>query len=150
MTNREFLEWIYARLVKVHGENELVDYMHKLKSVAAEQNEIERLRNLFIETAAKHEGVLIKRDDEIERLRDKLVEYMNETQTKAAEIERLRKELAVEKGWVSQYRDSYGKQVVEIERLRERISNALDALNADDVDTAHLILYEGERKVLGE
>jgi hypothetical protein len=44
------------------------------------------------------------------------------------EIERLRQELAVEKGWVQQYRDSYGKyaadiakQQIEIERLRSAL-----------------------------
>jgi len=43
-----------------------------------------------------------------------------------AEIECLRNELAIEKGWVQQYRDSYGKyaadiakQQIEIEKLRE-------------------------------
>jgi len=31
----EFLRWIHARLVKVHGENELVDYMQKLSAIIA-------------------------------------------------------------------------------------------------------------------
>jgi chromosome segregation ATPase len=46
-----------------------------------------------------------------------------------AEIERLRGELAVEKGWVQQYRDSYVKYAAdadelidEIERLRTHLS----------------------------
>jgi hypothetical protein len=34
----------------------------------------------------------------------------------------------------------------EIDRLRERITNALDALNDDNISGATLILYEGVRK----
>lgn len=33
MTDKEFLSWIYARLVKVHGEEPLMDYMHKLSAI---------------------------------------------------------------------------------------------------------------------
>lgn len=33
MTDKEFLEWIYARLVHHHNENPLYDYMHKLKAI---------------------------------------------------------------------------------------------------------------------
>jgi hypothetical protein len=33
MTNTEHLEWIYQRLLKVHGESEYVDYMHRLKEI---------------------------------------------------------------------------------------------------------------------
>jgi hypothetical protein len=33
MTDREFLIWIHRRLVNVHKESELVDYMHKLRSI---------------------------------------------------------------------------------------------------------------------
>ena len=33
MTDREFLIWIHQRLVKVHGEREYVDYMHRLREV---------------------------------------------------------------------------------------------------------------------
>lgn len=36
MGDREFLIWIYQRLVKVYGEDELVDYMHKLRSIIAD------------------------------------------------------------------------------------------------------------------
>jgi len=35
MNDREFLMWIHQRLSKAHGENELVDYMHKLRCVIA-------------------------------------------------------------------------------------------------------------------
>jgi predicted RNase H-like nuclease (RuvC/YqgF family) len=42
------------------------------------------------------------------------------------EIERLREELAIEKGWVSQYRDSYCKQVAEIERLQNANQDLVD------------------------
>lgn len=33
MKDREFLKWIHARLIEVHGENENVDYMWKLRSI---------------------------------------------------------------------------------------------------------------------
>lgn len=33
MTNKEFLEWIYERLLHVHKENPLMDYMHKLRAI---------------------------------------------------------------------------------------------------------------------
>lgn len=33
MTDQEFLCWIHARLEIVHGENPLVDYMHKLRGI---------------------------------------------------------------------------------------------------------------------
>jgi len=35
MKDSEFLEWIHARLVKVYGEDDLVDYMWKLREVTA-------------------------------------------------------------------------------------------------------------------
>jgi hypothetical protein len=33
MTDRDFLIWLHHRLEKVHGEDPLVDYMHKLRAV---------------------------------------------------------------------------------------------------------------------
>ncbi len=33
MTDTEFLNWIYERLVHVHGESPNVDYMHRLKRI---------------------------------------------------------------------------------------------------------------------
>jgi len=36
MEDREFLIWIYYRLRDVYGENELVDYMHKLRAIIAD------------------------------------------------------------------------------------------------------------------
>ena len=33
MYDKEFLIWIHQRLSAVHGENELVDYMHKLRCI---------------------------------------------------------------------------------------------------------------------
>jgi hypothetical protein len=33
MTDQEFLWWIHERLVKVHGELEVVDYMHHLRHI---------------------------------------------------------------------------------------------------------------------
>jgi hypothetical protein len=35
MKDRDFLKWLHARLVVVHGESEIVDYMHKLRAIIA-------------------------------------------------------------------------------------------------------------------
>jgi len=35
MTDREFLIWIHQRLINVHGEDPLVDYMGKLRCIIA-------------------------------------------------------------------------------------------------------------------
>lgn len=34
-TDREVLIWLHERLVKVHGEKELYDYMHRLRAIIA-------------------------------------------------------------------------------------------------------------------
>jgi hypothetical protein len=36
MTDREFLWWIHERLVNVHGEKEMLDYMHHLRAIVAD------------------------------------------------------------------------------------------------------------------
>ena len=33
MKDRDFLEWIHQRLVNVHKEDEMTDYMHKLRAI---------------------------------------------------------------------------------------------------------------------
>ena len=33
MKDREFLIWLHERLSLVHGESELLDYMHKLRAI---------------------------------------------------------------------------------------------------------------------
>jgi len=33
MTDKQFLWWIHERLVNVHGESELFDYMHHLRHI---------------------------------------------------------------------------------------------------------------------
>ena len=33
MTDKEFLQWIYDRLIHVYKENKNYDYMHKLKEI---------------------------------------------------------------------------------------------------------------------
>lgn len=33
MTDKQFLQWVHDRLKNVHGENENVDYMHKLRAI---------------------------------------------------------------------------------------------------------------------
>ena len=35
MTDQQFLMWIHERLLHVHKENELMDYMHKLRAIIA-------------------------------------------------------------------------------------------------------------------
>lgn len=36
MGDKAFLWWIHERLVHVHGEQELVDYMHRLRAIIAD------------------------------------------------------------------------------------------------------------------
>jgi len=38
MTDQKFLWWIHERLVKVHGEIEMMDYMHHLRHIIADTN----------------------------------------------------------------------------------------------------------------
>ena len=33
MNDRDFLIWVHERLVNVHGEDRLVDYMHKFRAI---------------------------------------------------------------------------------------------------------------------
>lgn len=33
MHDKEFLQWIHDRLQHMHGENENMDYMHKLRAI---------------------------------------------------------------------------------------------------------------------
>jgi len=42
MNDKEFLQWIHDRLENVHGENALVDYMHKLRAIinATDENKL--------------------------------------------------------------------------------------------------------------
>jgi hypothetical protein len=35
--NKEFLQWVFDRMVEVHGENPNYDYMHKFKSIINEK-----------------------------------------------------------------------------------------------------------------
>ena len=35
MTDQQFLWWIHERLVNVHSESEMVDYMHHLRAIIA-------------------------------------------------------------------------------------------------------------------
>ncbi len=38
MTDQKFLWWLHERLVNVHGERELVDYMHHLRAIIADMS----------------------------------------------------------------------------------------------------------------
>lgn len=33
MSDKEFLIWLHKRLTEIHGEDELMDYMHKLRAI---------------------------------------------------------------------------------------------------------------------
>jgi hypothetical protein len=45
MTDNDFLQWIYNRMVEVHNENELYDYMHKFKGIIEKNKMIEKNKN---------------------------------------------------------------------------------------------------------
>ena len=62
-----FLMWIHARLEHVHGENHLMDYMHKLRAIIAEipadrktvlvgqgKNSLEALQQSILANATGH------------------------------------------------------------------------------------------------
>ena len=38
--DKEFLEWVYDRLVNVHGENPVVDYMQRLQKLVDQLAEL--------------------------------------------------------------------------------------------------------------
>lgn len=46
MTDNDFLQWIYNRMVEVHNENELYDYMHKFKGIIEKNKMTERAQTL--------------------------------------------------------------------------------------------------------
>ena len=45
MTDNDFLQWIYNRMVEVHNENELYDYMHKFKGIIEKNKMTEKNKN---------------------------------------------------------------------------------------------------------
>ena len=48
MKDREFLFWIHARLTDVHGEDPLVDYMHRLRAVALSTPRNQETPNILV------------------------------------------------------------------------------------------------------
>jgi hypothetical protein len=63
-SDRGFLMWIHERLEHVHGENHLMDYMHKLRAIIADmpadrktvsvgqgKNSLESLQEFIVENA---------------------------------------------------------------------------------------------------
>jgi len=46
MTDQKFLWWIHERLVKVHGEREMVDYMHHLRHIIADTKTTQNTPNV--------------------------------------------------------------------------------------------------------
>ena len=53
MKDRDFLIWIHERLTKVHGEDELVDYMHKLRAIINATNPNLTTPNCCLENSIK-------------------------------------------------------------------------------------------------
>lgn len=49
MKDKEFLNWIYERLVHVHGEPENVDYMNKLRCIIKMTDPEQVTRNIVTE-----------------------------------------------------------------------------------------------------
>ena len=45
MTDKEFLQWIYERLVYVHKTNPNLDYMHRLKKIIETTEDIQHPNN---------------------------------------------------------------------------------------------------------
>lgn len=57
MTDQKFLWWLHERLAKVHGEREMVDYMHHLRAI-------------IVDTPAKKETARVARmDADVDALR---------------------------------------------------------------------------------
>lgn len=54
MNDTEFLEWIYERLVYVHGENEKLDYMITFKKAITKMKVIENQMQDQNEESKKH------------------------------------------------------------------------------------------------
>ena len=46
MKDKEFLQWLHDRLVKLHGENVDVDYMHKLRAIVEATDEKQLTPNM--------------------------------------------------------------------------------------------------------
>jgi len=74
MTDNDFLDWIYARMVKVHNENELVDYMQKFKDIIkkGKMTETDISRVLIEGDTATIMGVKYQRIIEPQSFYDKL------------------------------------------------------------------------------
>ena len=50
MSDKEFLTWIYNRMIEVHGENPRVDYMLKLRELLNNQNDRKPITCITINT----------------------------------------------------------------------------------------------------
>ena len=64
MSDKEFLIWLHHRLTEVHGENEMFDYMNKLRSIIEQMDDdqhslnnccknIQELSNEYYERVSK-------------------------------------------------------------------------------------------------
>jgi len=80
-----------------------------------QQEELERLRDIIDQSSA----AWLSLDPPVRWVGD----LTAAVQAGIEEIKRLRNELAVEKGWVSQYRNAYAEQAGDIERLRNENDN---------------------------
>lgn len=46
MKDKQFLWWIHERLVNVHGEKEMVDYMHHLRRIIFDMSDKKETSNI--------------------------------------------------------------------------------------------------------
>ena len=45
MSDKEFLIWLHHRLTEVHGEDEMFDYMNKLRSIIEQMDDAQHSLN---------------------------------------------------------------------------------------------------------
>lgn len=57
-SDKEFLNWIYERMVCVHGEKDMYDYMINFKSVIDRQTELASLKKQLLDAKQENEQLL--------------------------------------------------------------------------------------------
>lgn len=63
MTDQQFLFWIHERLVNVHGERELFDYMHHLRAIILATPKNQTTKNLTCDTNPSEFKKIMERSD---------------------------------------------------------------------------------------
>lgn len=48
MSNSEFLNWVADRFVNVHGESDIVDFVHRLRRLADIHMRLENFDEIFV------------------------------------------------------------------------------------------------------